>query len=158
MRLALALALVACGCSPSTEASGPPKISLVIVGDSTAGHLKALPALLSAYDVRFVDIAPGNKSLRTYAQQAANLDLNGDILLVLAGGHDFLYNKQEVETYTRYAHQLKDEYLRQRGGRPSVFVWFDTSVLCEWDVQYRVDKWHLNETGYQRLGREVGLW
>ena len=154
----LALALTALGCAPSIEAANPPLVGLVILGDSTSAHLKEHTALLSEYDVRFVDIAPGNKSLQTYAQQAASLDLDGDILLVLAGGHDFLYNKQEIESYARYATALKNEYHEQRKGRPSVFVWFDTSVLCEWDPQYRVDEWHLNEAGYKRLGSEVGLW
>lgn len=139
------------------------KETLVILGDSTAGHLQdsphgvdSLKALQQKFrTVRFVEIPPGNKSLHMYAQLAPGLDLNGDILLVLAGGHDVLYNKEDGSAY---ADALKAEYLRQRKGQPAHFIWFDTSQLNKWDSAMRVDEWHLNANGYVELGMVVGLW
>ena len=157
--LVAVLLLLFCGCHAGREGT------LVILGDSTAGHLqhsphgaKALHTLQQKFkSVRFVEIPPGNKSLRMYAEHSTELDLDGDVLLVLAGGHDMLYNKDNKVTYTQNAEVLRMEYLRQRGTKPSRYVWFDTSQLNKWPRALRVDDWHLNDKGYARLCRVTKL-
>ena len=155
MRLLLCLLLI--GCSLNDVA--PPRRNLVILGDSTASHLQrseTLAQLKTLYNVKFLDLPPGVKSLRAYADTAFDFS-DADILLVLAGGHDFLYQYRDRDARAVDASRIAAAYLGQRTDPASTFVWFDTSTLREWDAGLRVDEWHLNDKGYAVLLQTLGL-
>ena len=155
MRLLPCLLLLGCA---AVEPMPEPR-TLIILGDSTASHLQksaALAQLEARYDVRFLDLPPGVKSLRAYAD--AGMDYSdADILLVLAGGHDMLYQDRDRDARAVEASRIAAAYLGQRTDAASMFVWFDTSTLREWDAGLRVDEWHLNDVGYGVLLGVAGV-